>query len=602
MALGIENSISDTAKAFQGNPAALQQRYAQKQDLFDLLALNMIRKEQDAAKRGLLLSQQQMPGTILEQMEGAVTKNVAETAEGVKGALDTKNAQSKANMSKMAGVSGAPAGNMRTLAGGGVVGFAAGKEVEGSVTDEILKKINISRKDFESLPKETQDTLVSSIAATTSDDDSELSRDIDSFLGPKERRRIIQNAADKAVTEAPGFFSQAGEYIFGDKESYQNVLDQRAKAEERKKYLTNLANTKESQFAPKTTGIDEKLIEEQKRMQQGQLSGLASLQKPDVKPTTDEKNVKPVVPVDNFAGDKSGGVAASPAFDASKYAMDGAFNKQVKGGIGDLINQDPQKAVDFAARTPSEQAFIAKMLQERTDMRANMMDPDKLSNDRLMQTLLGAKGATAGEAFRTSGLAGINAERSQEKLKRDEFDALNKLYMTEADRSQTIKKDAFKDSLAAKKQGVASGTSLTTSEKTAALEADKLVQKISNDKIANSLRGDLNTIQKQRNSIMATGNTVKSNTQVIKLYKDTETKQILAAQKVYEAEKKNNLLKPAKERADLDRKAKERMDADIAQIRKTIALESKPFEDSLKSLSTQTGGANTGGFTVKKKS
>ena len=252
--------------------------------------------------------------------------------------------------------------------------------------------------------------------------------------------------------------------------------------------------------------------------------------------------------------------------------------------------------MDFAARTPSEQAFIAKMLQERTDMRANMMDPDKLSNDRLMQTLLGAKGATAGEAFRTSGLAGINAERSQEKLKRDEFDALNKLYMTEADRSQSIKQKAFEGSQADKKQGVASGTSLTTSEKTAALEADKLVQKISNDKIANSLRGDLNTIHKQRNSIMATGNTVKSNTQVIKLYKDTETKQILAAQKVYEAEKKSNLLRPKKEQDELNRKAKERMDADIAQIRKTIALESKPFENSLKALSTQTGGVNTGGF------
>ena len=38
------------------------------------------------------------------------------------------------------------------------------------------------------------------------------------------------------------------------------------------------------------------------------------------------------------------------------------------------------------------------------------------------------------------------------------------------------------------------------------------------------------------------------------------------------------------------------MDADIAQIRKTIALESKPFENSLKALSTQTGGVNTGGF------
>ena len=557
MALGIENSISDTAKAFQGNPAALQQRYAQKQDLFDLLALNMIKKEQDAAKRGLLLSQQQMPGTILEQMEGAVTKNVAETAEGVKGALDTKNAQSKANMSKMAGVSGAPAGNMRTLAGGGIIGFAAGKEVEGkdapSMLDDawsMLKTLGtgLNKKELEAIQDKEGDTGLIKLLKG-------FGRNLN-MLHPYNLAKAVTDPVAESVSE------------FTTKPIYSTGKD--------------------------GSGIDEKLIEDQKRLQQGQLSGLASLQKPTKPEVTDNKS--PVVPVDNFAGDKSGGAPAVGGFDASKYAMDGAFNKQVKGGIGDLINQDPQKAVDFAARTPSEQAFIAKMLQERTDMRKNMMDPDKLSNDRLMQTLLGAKGATAGEAFRTSGLAGINAERSQEKLKRDEFDALNKLYMTEADRSQTIKKDAFKDSLAAKKQGVASGTSLTTSEKNAALEADKLTQKISNDKIANSLRGDLNNIQKQRNSIMATGNTVKSNTQVLKLYKDTETKQILAAQKVYEAEKKSHLLRPLKEQAELNRKAKEKMDADIAQIRKSIAVESKPFENSLKALSTQTGGTSTGGF------
>ena len=44
MALGLESNIAETAKAFQGNPQALQQRYTQKQDLFDLLALNMIKK------------------------------------------------------------------------------------------------------------------------------------------------------------------------------------------------------------------------------------------------------------------------------------------------------------------------------------------------------------------------------------------------------------------------------------------------------------------------------------------------------------------------------------------------------------------------------
>ena len=143
MALGLESNIAETAKAFQGNPQALQQRYTQKQDLFDLLALNMIKKNQDAAKRSLMLSQQKMPGTVLEQVEGAVTKNAAEKVKGVAGALATKNAQTQKNMQKMAGVSGAPAPNMAKMAGGGIVGFAARKEVKSSVTDEILKKINI---------------------------------------------------------------------------------------------------------------------------------------------------------------------------------------------------------------------------------------------------------------------------------------------------------------------------------------------------------------------------------------------------------------------------------------------------------------------------
>ena len=586
------SDVQDRVDAYRDNPKALQQRYMQSQELIDLLALQKMKSTQQNFARDMQLKMESNPKTIKEQLEAEmVGRTKDDMLKGVAGVLKNKQNQAQSNINKVAssGVAGQQAPNMLKLAEGGIVGFKSG----GEVSEDFLRKINVSRKEFDSLPKETQAALIDSIAAGTSDTDSELSRDLDKFLGPKERKKILKAAADSAVIDAPGQLTQLKEYFFGDKESYQSVLDARKKAEERKEYLENLANTTEPQLAPKAqTGIDEKLIPDQTRMQQGQLSGIAAV-KPEDK--------KSVVPVDNLAADKSAGaptIGAAPAstFDAGKFAMDDAFNQQVKGGISSLINQDPSKAVEFASRTPAEQAFIDKMLKERTDMRANMMDPDRLQTDRLLQTLLGAKGATPGEAFRTSGLAGINAQRAQDKLQRDEFDALNKLYMTEIDRTQTLKKDAFKDALGAKKQGVASGTSLTTSEKTAALEADKLTQKISNDKIANSLRGDLNNIQKQRNSIMATGNTVKSNTQVLKLYKDTETKQILAAQKVYEAEKDSNLLKPAKERADLDRKAKERMDADIAQIRKSIAVESKPFENSLKALSTQTGGVNTGGF------
>lgn len=582
------SDVQDRVDAYRDNPKALQQRYMQSQELIDLLALQKMKSTQQNFARDMQLKMESNPKTIKEQLEAEmIGRTKDDMLKGVAGVLKNKQNQAQSNINKVAssGVAGQQAPNMLKLAEGGIVGFKSG----GEVSEDFLRKINVSRKDFDSLPKETQAALIDSIAAGTSDTDSELSRDLDKFLGPKERKKILKAAADSAVIDAPGQLTQLKEYFFGDKESYQSVLDARKKAEERKEYLENLANTTEPQLAPKAqTGIDEKLIPDQTRMQQGQLSGIAAV-KPEDK--------KSVVPVDNLAADKSAGaptIGAAPAstFDAGKFAMDDAFNQQVKGGISSLINQDPSKAVEFASRTPEEQAFIDKMLKERTDMRANMMDPDRLQTDKLLQTLLGAKGATPGEAFRTSGLAGINAQRAQDKLQRDEFDALNKLYMTEIDRTQTLKKDAFKDALGAKKQGVASGTSLTTSEQGKELEADKLAETISNNKVANSLKADLNSIQKQRNQIMATGNTVTSNTRVLQLYKDIETKQLkslrtIAAEKIKNAQLLNKEDKD-KTIADINKQ----LEADIEKTLKTIALDSAPFEQSLKELSTKTGGAS----------
>jgi hypothetical protein len=486
-----------------------------------------------------------MPGTILEQVEGEVRKNTADMAEGVKGALENKQAQTQANVNRLAsaGVSGVPADNMKKLADGGIIGFSRGGGAKKTVTTDMVTQEMIDKYKERQRKRGRRGNLNLS-------DDEIKQRIVDqenSFLG--------------------------SDYFIKRPESEGGQMSRKRKpVEEDKKVDTGIA-----QLQPKVdVGLQEALRKQNI--------------KPDAKPpVVDEK--KPVVPVDDLAQDKSAGIpAATSAFDAGKFAMDDAFNKQVKGGISDLINQDPQKAVDFAARTPAEQAFIAKMLKERTDMRASMMDPDKLQTDRLLQSLLSAKGATPGEAFRTAGLGAINAERAQEKLRRSEFDALNKLFMDEANRTQTLKKAAFQDALGAKKQGVASGTSLTTSEQTRALEADKLTQKISNDQIANSLKADLNKINERRNEILATGNTVTSNTQVLKLYKDTETKQLAAAQKAYDAEVKNNLLKPKKEQDAANAAAKKTLEANVDAIRKRIALDAKPFEDNLKALSTRAGG------------
>jgi len=154
------------------------------------------------------------------------------------------------------------------------------------------------------------------------------------------------------------------------------------------------------------------------------------------------------------------GAVAYKAPDYSKLSL----NDPVKAAIKAQLEEDPQKAVDFQARTPTEQAFIDKMLRERMDMRTNMMDPDKLANDSLAQMLLGARGATAGEAFRTAGIAGINAERAQEKLRRSEFDAVRKQFMEEANKSQKIKGDAFSKAQDVKKSATTTGGNLLANE------------------------------------------------------------------------------------------------------------------------------------------
>jgi len=583
------SDVQNRVDAYKENPAALQKRYMQSQELVDLLAMQKMKSEKAAYARDMQLKMESKPSTIAQQYEAELTGQTKnDMLKNVSGVLKNKQNQAQSNINEVAasgsGVAGQNASNMLKLAEGGIVGFETG----GEVTNDLLRKINISRKDFDSLPKDTQNALIESIAAGTSAKDSELSRDLDAFLGPKERKKILKAAADQAVIDAPGQFSQIREYLFGDEDSYQDILDQREKAEKRKEYLENLANTDKPQFAPKTTGIDEKLIPDQTRMQQGQLSGIAGL---------DKKPVVPGVGVDDFAKDKSGGItdaaAAAPTFDASKFAADGAFNKEVKGGISDLLKSDPQKAVDFAARTPAEQAMIEKLLKERTDMRDNMMNPDKLSNDRLMQTLLGAKGATAGEAFRTSGLAGINAERNQENLRRSEFDAINKLFMDEANKSQSIKQKAFEGSQADKKQGVASGTSLTANEQTRALEADKLVATISNNAVQSSLKKDLNDIQKQRNNILQSGNVITGNTKMVQLYENAEATTIKTLTAAATKQKASNL---GSDKVEKDKIIDAKLAADIKKLRETIQLKAAPFRDALKQATTN-ASAKTGGMT-----
>jgi hypothetical protein len=67
--MGIDQEIANKVDAYRSNPQALMQRYQQNQQLIDLLALQKLKSEKDAAAKQMQLQMAQNPQTIKQQRE-----------------------------------------------------------------------------------------------------------------------------------------------------------------------------------------------------------------------------------------------------------------------------------------------------------------------------------------------------------------------------------------------------------------------------------------------------------------------------------------------------------------------------------------------------
>lgn len=129
----IDNEIQSRMDAFRGNPQALMQRYAQSQQLLDLLALQKLKSEKEAAARQMQMQagQGQMP-TVAQQREqelmGMAKQEVAQRV-GQVAQQQAKQQQENLQRAAQTGIAQAPAPNMmpaQAMASGGIVAFADG--------------------------------------------------------------------------------------------------------------------------------------------------------------------------------------------------------------------------------------------------------------------------------------------------------------------------------------------------------------------------------------------------------------------------------------------------------------------------------------------
>ena len=146
---GIDQQVQQTADAYRGKPQMLQQKYAQNQQLIDLLALQKLKSDKAEAARQMALSTGGKPPTIADQRESEALDNAKkEVVQEQAGVMQNKMQQMQAAQQKLlqsagapqmptqgmpqpqqppaAGLAGLPAPNIQGMAGGGIVAFDQG--------------------------------------------------------------------------------------------------------------------------------------------------------------------------------------------------------------------------------------------------------------------------------------------------------------------------------------------------------------------------------------------------------------------------------------------------------------------------------------------
>ena len=132
---GIDSLVNSRADMFAANPQGLQQRYAMGQDLLDLLALQKLKKDKEAAQRSLQMQMQPESGTVKDQLEGQMMQATKqEVAASLAPGLQQQGQAMQAQQMQQAmsgGLPTQPAPNMVGMARGGIVGYKEGDLVEG---------------------------------------------------------------------------------------------------------------------------------------------------------------------------------------------------------------------------------------------------------------------------------------------------------------------------------------------------------------------------------------------------------------------------------------------------------------------------------------
>ena len=407
-------SVQERVNAYRGDPAPLQQRYAVSQDLLDLLALQKIKSEKEAAARQMQLQmgQQQAaqgaePMTIAQQREKEVmdlTKNELAQQRGATAEQQTAE-QQQAMQRMMGGIANAPgaatAAQPKMMASGGIVAFADGGMPEDKKPLDAAAKAELARAQMQGDRQAIMNVLRKLGAA---------GYDVATLVP-----RALAGAVDTALVRPARAISGMDIPYIGsavDTESMTPMMDELRRAEA-------------------TPPVSDTYPDESRR---GSAAGITAT--PGAMPGAQGAAPPPrPTPTPRPAGAGLAGlpgaqgaapIPAAPGAAPAASGLESEVTKAISGGLGiDAAKQGQEygKSVQERLMFPEEQERRRAAIAEQRKLYEQEFDPERQRKEKLQRFLLGAGGRRYGEFAGGAGAA-LDYETAQRGAQRERLKGL----------------------------------------------------------------------------------------------------------------------------------------------------------------------------------
>jgi hypothetical protein len=396
----IDPSVNERVDAYRGNPQGLMQKYSQNANLIDLLALQKLKDEKTAAIREMQLKMAQngTPPTIGQQREQevlALTKDeIAKqqadlTSQGqqqqvqqmqqVIGKGITQQAPAQQAPAQQGGLPSMPAPNVmppKAMAAGGIVHFdgRSGSMVPG---------FSMPRADPEAQTQRDLTRVREQLPPSMAQVRARIGRKLAMGQPLTEQEQNLATRLNITEADAGGVAADAGMSGIPLREGIGT--------------LPSVTPPEPTPAAPAAAAPDAIPA-----------NAPATVKAPPAAPRP--APVRQAVPPTGIATPNEPSyipTEAKPLFDAAQTQMRGELSRDPEAERARY-----EAEYEAAIGKPKAEAIASKQARVDTvraqDEAANRRDRD----NQLTEYLLGARGTTIGDTFRTAGIAGLNAERA----------------------------------------------------------------------------------------------------------------------------------------------------------------------------------------------